>query len=135
MSTIYIISDYGRLVKKGQVLQLKKENDILKTIFPFKTEQLLVIGRIEITSPALNLLMRHNIDTVFLGSNGRFNGKIAFQTGKNVFLRQKQFQVLDDEKFRLNFSKWIVKGKLKNQLSFMQRMIRRHSSESIIKSG
>ncbi len=125
MSTIYVVSDYGRLVKKGQVLQLKRENDVIKTVFPFKTEQLLIIGKIEITSPALRLLMRHKIDAIFLGSNGRFNGKIAFQAGKNVFLRQQQFKLLDDEKFKLSLAKSIVKGKLKNQLSFMQRIIRK----------
>lgn len=125
MSIIYIVSNYGRLIKKGDVLLLKKENDILKTIFPFKTEQLIIIGKIEITSPAMNLLMRHNIDTIFLGSNGRYNGKLAFQTGKNVFLRQRQFQLLEDTKFCLKFSQSIVKGKLKNQLSFMQRIKRK----------
>ncbi|HRQ69254.1 MAG TPA: CRISPR-associated endonuclease Cas1, partial [bacterium] len=99
MSTIYIISDWGRLVKSGEVLQLKKENDILKTIFPFKTEQLVVIGQIEITAAAMRFLMRHQIDTIFLGSNGRFNGRIDFQTGKNVFLRVKQYELLKDEDF------------------------------------
>ncbi|MBN2809758.1 MAG: CRISPR-associated endonuclease Cas1 [Deltaproteobacteria bacterium] len=78
MSIIYVVSDYGRLVKNGDVLQLRKGDDLLKTIFPFKTEQLVIIGRIEITSAAINLLMRHQIDTVFLHRNGKFNGKFAF---------------------------------------------------------
>ena len=65
MSIIYVVSNYGRLVKKGDVLQLRKGDDLLKTIFPFKTEQLVIVGRIEITSAAINLLMRHQIDTVF----------------------------------------------------------------------
>lgn len=124
MSIIYIISDYGRLMKKGDVLQLKKGDDILKTIFPFKTEQLLIIGRIEITSAAINLLMRHRINTVFLHRNGRFNGRLTFPQGKNVFLRRRQFQSLEDERFVLAFVKAIVRGKLRNQLTFMQRTLR-----------
>jgi len=132
MSTIYIISDWGRLVKSGEVLQLRKENDILKTIFPFKTEQLIVIGQIEITAAAMRFLMRHQIDTVFLGSNGRFNGRIDFQTGKNVFLRVKQYELLKDEEFKLKFSKSVVIGKLKNQLVFMQRIKRTRFLENEI---
>ncbi|MEA1923119.1 MAG: CRISPR-associated endonuclease Cas1 [Pseudomonadota bacterium] len=85
MSIIYVVSDYGRLVKRGDVLQLRKGDDLLKSIFPFKTEQLVIVGRIEITSAAINLLMRHQIDTVFLHRNGKFNGKFAFASGKNVF--------------------------------------------------
>jgi CRISPR-associated protein Cas1 len=124
MSIIYVISDYGRLIKRGEVLQLRRGDDLLKTIFPFKTEQIVVIGRIEITSAAINLLMRHRIDTVFLHRNGRFNGKFAFATGKNVFLRRKQFQSLEDEKFCLETARAVVNGKLRNQLTFMQRTMR-----------
>jgi len=122
MSTIYIVSDYGKLVKKGDVLQLRRENDVLKTIFPYKTEQLIIIGRIEITSQAFMQLMKYRIDTVFLSHNGKYNGKLVFETGKNVFLRQKQFQLLEDEEFKLNFAKNVTFGKLKNQLLFMQRI-------------
>ncbi len=124
MSIIYVVSDYGRLIKRGEVLQLRKGEDLLKTIFPFKTEQLIIIGRIEITSAAINLLMRHRIDTVFLHRNGRFNGKFAFATGKNVFLRQKQFLSLENEEFCREMARTLVSGKLRNQLTFMQRTIR-----------
>jgi len=124
MSIIYVVSDYGRLVKRGDVLQLRKGDDLLKTIFPFKTEQLVIIGRIEITSAAINLLMRHQIDTVFLHRNGRFNGKFAFASGKNVFLRQKQFKSIENKQFTLEFARCIVRGKLRNQLTFMQRTLR-----------
>ncbi len=125
MSTIYIVSDYGRLVKKGDTLQLRVGNDILKTVFPFKTEQIIVIGQIEITSAALRFLMRHHIDTVFLSTNGRFNGRIDFQTGKNIFLRKRQYELLTDENFCLSVARSIVRGKLKNQLTFVMRSARK----------
>lgn len=133
MATIYIVSDYGRLVKRGKILQLRKERDVLKTIFPFRTEQLIIIGQVEITAAALRFLMRHNIDTIFLGANGRFNGKIAFQQGKNVFLRKTQYEKLDDNEFSLSFSRSVVKGKLQNQLHFMQRILRSKKKKPAIK--
>ncbi|MCK4501530.1 MAG: CRISPR-associated endonuclease Cas1 [Desulfuromonadales bacterium] len=131
MSIIYVVSDYGRLVKKGDVLLLRKGDDLLKTIFPFKTEQLVIIGRIEITSAAINLLMRHQIDTVFLHRNGKFNGKFAFASGKNVFLRQKQINSIEDDSFTLEFARCVVRGKLRNQLTFMQRTMRTKSVNEV----
>mgnify|MGYP005840257947 CR=1 FL=1 len=128
MSTIYIISDFGKLQKKGETLQFDSHDGTTSIIFPFKTEQIIIQGNIEITSAALKLLMRHNIDTIFLGKNGKFNGKLVFQESKNVFLRQKQFKLLDDESFRVKISKSIVSGKLKNQLTFMQRISRRRDN-------
>jgi CRISPR-associated protein Cas1 len=133
MSTVYIISDFGKLQKKGETLQFDS-HDGTTTIFPFKTEQIIIQGNIEITSGALKLLMRNNIDTIFLGKNGKFNGKLAFQVSKNVFLRQKQFKLLEDEDFRIKFSKSIVGGKLKNQLTFMQRISRRRDNTAEIEN-
>ena len=60
-----------------------------------------------------------------MGKNGRFNGKLAFQQGKNVFLRKKQYRLADDFTFKIKFAKGIVAGKLKNQLAFMQRIRRK----------
>ncbi len=130
MSTIYIVSDNGILQKKGETLQLAHHDGTITTIFPYKTEQLVILGSVEITGRAFRLLMHHNIDTIFLGTNGKYNGKLAFQDSKNVFLRQKQFKLLDDTDFRLRFAKETVDGKLKNQLSFMQRINRRRETEN-----
>lgn len=129
MSTIYIVSDSGKLQKKQDTLQHFAQDGTITKVFPYKTEQLVILGNVEMTGPALKLLMHHNVDTVFMGKNGRFNGKLAFQQGKNVFLRKKQYKLSDDISFKLSFSKSIVSGKLKNQLSFMQR-IRRKGRES-----
>ena len=101
MSTLYIVSDGGKLVKNGEVLQLKKDKDVLNTVFPFKTDLLFIIGRVEITSAAIKFLMRQKIETVFLNNNGRFNGKIDFQIGKNIFLRMKNSEFKKDNEFQL----------------------------------
>jgi len=130
VATIYIVSENGKLQKKGETLQFAHLDGTITTIFPFKTNQIVVLGNMEITGSALRLLMRHGIDTVFLGTNGRFHGKLVFQESRNVFLRQKQFKTLEDEDFRLRFAKSLVAGKLKNQLSFMQRISRRRETEN-----
>ena len=133
MSTIYLISTQGRLNKKGETLILHMDENTSKTIFPFKTEQLVLIGNIDISTPALKFLMHHKIDTVFMNKNGRFNGRLAFTSGKNVFLRQKQFELIKDEEFCLNFARAIVNAKIRNQLSFMQRIGRKGREKDKVK--
>jgi CRISPR-associated protein Cas1 len=132
MAAIYIVSENGKLQKKGETLQLTHPDGTLTTIFPFKTEQLVILGSVEITGGALRTLMRHGIDTVFLSTNGKFQGKLVFQENKNVFLRQKQFKQLDSFAFRFQLAKAIVDGKLRNQLSFMQRITRRDEKKSFL---
>lgn len=125
MSTIYILSHNGKLKKKDTALYFSAYDGTVTKIFPHRTDQLVVIGNMQLTGSALKMLMRNQIDTVFLGTNGKFNGKLEFRLGKNVFLRQKQFELLKDQYFPLSFAKSVVAGKIKNQLSFMQRIYRK----------
>jgi len=132
MATVYIVSENGKLQKKGETLQLAHRDGTLTTIFPFKTEQLVILGSVEITGGAMRSLLRHGINTLFLSTNGKFQGKLVFQEHKNVFLRQKQFKQLESFPFRLQIAQAIVEGKLRNQLSFMQRIIRKDEKRSFL---
>lgn len=124
MPDVYIVADYGRLHKQNDTFKFAYPDGTISTFFPHNTERIVIIGKIEITSDALRMMMRHNIETVFLGRNGRFDGRLVFQEGKNVFIRQKQYKRLDDEDFKLSFCKSVVGGKIKNQISFAQRIKR-----------
>lgn len=125
MSGIYILSDYGKLSKKDQTLVFT-ENDGTNTIlFPYKTDHLVLLGKVSITADALRLISKYKIETTFLSSNGKFSSKLSFENGKNVFLRQKQFRILDDKLKSSEIAKSIVIGKIKNQISFMQRIKRK----------
>lgn len=129
MSTVYISSDYGKLSKKGDCLEYHHKDGTVVQIFPYKTKQIIIIGKLDITSEAMKNLMRFKINVTFLNKNGRFDGRLIFQDGKNVFFRHKQYQKLDNAEFVLNFSKIIVLAKLKNQYAFMRRIAREREIE------
>ncbi|GAB4172003.1 MAG: CRISPR-associated endonuclease Cas1 [Calditrichia bacterium] len=124
LTTIYLTSNSGRLGKKGETLQLQGDNNLVKTIYPFRTSQIFLIGNIDISTPALKLLMKNRIDTVFLSKNGKFNGRLVFRKGKNVFLRQKQFKSVENPEFVLQMARSIAKGKITNQALYLKRIRR-----------
>lgn len=126
MSSIYILSDYGKLSKKDEALVFSQVDGTSTIIFPYKTECLVLIGKISLSADALRLITKYKINTTFLASNGKFNGKLYFGEGKNVFLRQKQFRILDNKQKTLKIAKSIVVGKIKKQISFMQRIKRKN---------
>lgn len=125
MASIYIISDYGKLTKSGETLVFIQKDNSSTILFPFKTEHLVIMGNVTLTGEAMRLMTKYKLGATFLSSNGRFNGKLSFGDSKNVFLRQKQYRILDDSKQSLEIARSIVVGKLKNQLSFMQRIKRK----------
>lgn len=122
MAEIYILSDYGKLTKRDETIVFSQPDGTSTILFPFKTEHLVLIGRISLSADALRLLSKYKISTTFLSSNGRFNGKLTFGNSKNVFLRQKQFRILDDAEKSLGIARSIVAGKIRNEISFMQRI-------------
>ena len=130
MSEIYILSDYGKISKKDETIIFSQPDGTSTILFPFKTEHLILMGRISISADALRLLTKYKIPTIFLSSNGKFNGKLSFGDKKNIFLRQKQFRILDNQSKSLEIARSIVKGKIKNEISFMQRIKRKTSAES-----
>lgn len=129
LSEIYILSDYGKLSKRDETIVFTQPDGTSTILFPFKTEQLVLIGRISISADALRLLTKHKIPTTFLSSNGKFNGRLSFGDKKNIFLRQKQFRILDNPKKSLEIARSIVVGKIKNEISFMQRIKRKNAKE------
>jgi len=129
MAAVYILSDYGKLTKHDETLVFVQKDETRTILFPFKTEYLILMGNISISGEALRMLSKYKIPTTLLSSNGRFNGKLTFGDGKNVFLRQKQYRILDDASQSLEIARSIVVGKIKNQISFMQRIKRKSGAE------
>ena len=131
---VYINTQGARIVREGRHLIVKKENDTYHTLFTYKLEQLIIMGNVIITPQALKLLLRENIDTVFMRMDGRYVGRLAGGEQKNVFLRKRQFALTDDAHFCLTTAQSIVGGKMANMATVLQRIQRtrdcRHAGDA-----
>lgn len=121
---VYVSTQGARIVREGRHLIVKKENDTYHTLFIYKLEQLIIMGNVVITPQALKLLLRENIDTVFMRLDGRYVGRLAGGEQKNVFLRKRQFVLTDDAAFCLSTAQSIVGGKMANMATVLQRIQR-----------
>lgn len=125
---VYVTTQGSRIVREGRHLLVKKEDATYHTLFPYKLEQLLLFGNVQITPQALKLLLREDIDTVFMRLDGRYQGRLAGQEQKNVFLRKRQFLLTDDQAFCLRAARNMVFGKLANMATVAQRIARTRNS-------
>jgi CRISP-associated protein Cas1 len=123
---VYVKFQGSRLVRRGRTIQVKKEGDILQTIFIHRLNQLILLGHVELTPQVINLLCREKIDTLFLTINGRYKGRLITDESKNVFLRKKQFESISDHEFIVKTVRTIVKGKLSNMATMLGRLKRRN---------
>lgn len=121
---IYITTQGARIIREGRHLLVKKGNDIYHTLFVEKLRQVVLCGNIDLTPAARNILLRHQVDTVFLTRNGRYVGRFANHEPKNVALRTRQFLLQGDENFGVQFCRQVVHGKLTNMMTLLMRISR-----------
>ncbi len=121
---VYVTKQGSKVVKEGRHLLVKSDDGVVRTLFVYKLEQLVLCGNISLTPQATRLLLHENVDTVFLRTDGRYVGCLAGRESKNIFLRRQQFRRIDDDAFVLKMARAIVEGKLTNQLRVLQRLKR-----------
>ena len=124
---VYVREQGAVIHRSGHTLVVQKE-DLRRTVFVHRLEQLVVLGNVTLTNPALTLLCREGVDTLFLTRGGRYKGRLEGAEGKNVFLAKRQFDSLDDREFGLWMARRVVAGKLANMATLAGRLKRRSRS-------
>ena len=131
MSIVYLSQQGTHVHKESQRLIVKKGADTVEQIRTFRLEQLVVIGNITLTTPAIHLLLDEGIETIFVTVRGRYRGRLQPVESKNIPLRQHQFRRGDDPEFKLHVAKQIVRGKLMNLRLLLMRHRRRRGMDEL----
>ncbi len=121
---IYVTTQGARIVRESSHLLVKKGEDTYHTLFVAKLSQVIICGRVELTSSALRILLKQGIDTVFLTKDGRYLGRLASPESKNFFIRKRQFSLIDNQEFTLSFCRSVLYGKITSQYMLLMRISR-----------
>ncbi len=118
-------------MKQGDRLLVVKKGKTLHWTHAFKVSQIAIMGNISISPQMIAFLLKEGIDTVFLSYYGKYRGRLVAELGKNVELRRKQFQRIDDQNFRIRTARSYVIGKLNNSRVLLRRRNSELNSDSI----
>jgi len=119
MATYYVREQGAVVRKQDERLVVTRDHAIVAEIPMHQLDQLVVMGNIQLTTPALAILLQSNVDVVFMTLHGRVRGRLIANESKFAELRLKQLQMMSDEKANLALAKPIVIGKLANQRAFL----------------
>lgn len=125
MNTIAVTEQGTQLRVDGRMLAVAKGERVVKKLRFGQFDQLLLFGRVEVTSGTLATLIRHGVDVVFLSSAGQFRARLVGQQSKNVPLRMQQYRRTADSDFCLDVARRIVHAKIRNQRQILLRGQRR----------
>ena len=120
--TVAYINEQGTLVRRSHKSLLITQKGEVRAELPIGAlSGLLIFGNAQLTTPAIALLMDNGVDVHFFSLYGRYKGKISSASSKNVFVRLAQQERWHNLEYRLNFDRALVKAKILNQRSLLQR--------------
>lgn len=138
MTTLYLTEPRSVVRKDGDTLVVKIPADKEKgteartvRVPLMKVEQVVVLGDSTVTTPALLALLEQNTDICFCNYWGRFQGRLAPQVSKNIFVRVAQFRCHEDYARRVDLARRFVRGKLHNQRTLLLRSNRSLQDDNV----
>ena len=127
MAQIYVRRQGGTVRRNGEWLVVSKDGRVLDE-FPMRNvDQVVLMGNVQLTTPAAVTLLEQEIDVVFLSSHGKFRGRLMGTGSKHAALRQAQLRRFGDDGVRLAVARAIVDGKVHNQRVVLLRQAQRSS--------
>ncbi len=131
MGTVAVTEQGARVSVEGDLLVVSKEGRPLRKLRLADVDQVLLFGRVELSSGAVARLARRRLDVVFLSANGNFRARLVSHTSRNVALRLAQFEKASDPAFCLGVARSIVAGKIQHQRQILLRAQRRLQDPSL----
>jgi len=116
------------LTKQGSVLGVKDshfvirfEKKIIKEITYNEINTIVVFWNCLITTSCYRVLFQNKISVYFLSTKWNYFWRLEWLNEINTWLRYKQYQKYYNKEFRFNFSKNIIRWKIKNQQHLLKR--------------
>lgn len=131
MHSLSITEQGIELHAEGNLLVLMRGKARLRAVRAAEIEQVLLFGRVELTSGAVALLARRGIDCVWLRQDGRFRARLATRRSSNVALRLAQYRATADAEFCARLARNIVVAKLRYQRAVLLRAQRRLADDDL----
>ena len=138
MATLYLTEPHALVRKEGDTLVVQipedKERGTVqrKVRVPLiKVSQVVVLGDVTLTSPALAALLAQQADICFCSAYGRFYGRLAPELSKNCLIRLAQHRAHDDPQRAFTLAQAFVRGKLANMRAMLMRANRKRDDAEI----
>lgn len=130
MSTLYVLETGARIEIEHQRLLVTKDDQVLLRMQAAQITQVVALGRVGLTTPAVHELLERGIAVVFLNARGAYLGRLAPAATYNLPLRRAQFLRNEQPDFALGLARQMVVGKLHNQRVQLGRWLRRGSPQN-----
>ena len=142
MAVLYLIEQRAWVAKEGECLIVhipepdeegasKKKRERKMTVPLMKVEEVMVLGNITISTPALAALLEAKISVTYLTQHGHYLGQLNPMWTKNSLLRIAQHSAYQDAAQKNALAQRFVLGKLRNMRTILLRYQRTQKNAEI----
>jgi CRISPR-associated protein Cas1 len=134
MPTLYVTEPQARIEKEYERILVTKEDEVLLRVPIQNVDAVVLVGPVGATTQALHALLTRQIPLFLVKYNGELLGRLTPAQGFHLALRQAQYRRNDDAEFVLKFSRQIVAGKIRNQVTLASRIARRDKENATLQT-
>lgn len=122
------VSEQGSLLRsKGKRLRVELPDESTFSIGFERLNNVVIFGRIGLTTPVMQQFMRRGIDLTLLSETGSYIGRLEGMNSGNPFLRSHQYEKARSSEIRLRYAKQFVEAKILNQRILLLKYARRYA--------
>jgi len=118
---VYVQARSAKVAKKGDTLEITVEDKLAQTARLIDVSQLVLMGNVYVTTPALHELMAREIPISWHSFGGWFLGHTIGTGHKNVEIRAAQYRASFDAAACLRLAKSFTVAKIQNQRTLLRR--------------
>jgi CRISP-associated protein Cas1 len=122
--TLYLVEQGCELSKEAETFQVRKDGELLIELPARAVDVIVVFGNISLTTPAMQLAMRHQVTIALLSHLGRYYGRIDAHDVSALNLQKAQSVLAENQVHALKLAKVFVTGKLANSRVVLSRYLR-----------
>lgn len=121
LQTLYVLTQGAVIAKESERFVVRVGHEIKQEVAALHVDQVVVLGRVHMTTPAMQFCLRRGVPVYFLSNQGRFFGILHDRPPGSVDLLRRQLAACADPSFTVAIARAIVRGKLSNQVLALRR--------------
>lgn len=120
------------LARRGGRLVALRDGDVRASALLALVGEVIVTGRVAVTTAAMHSLLAHDVPLVLLSEAGRALGRPESSRVTHVQARVRQLDLHRDPGTRLRLARNMIRGKIHNQAVLLRRSARRCTDPDLV---
>jgi CRISPR-associated protein Cas1 len=122
VAVLYVCEQGAVLRKSGERVIVQKKGAVLGDIPCLTLDTVLLFGNIQVTTQALRKMLGHGIEVALFSRSGKLHGQLTPPKAKNIVLRLRQYETMQDRTAALAMARTVVCGKVRNAAAVLDGM-------------